>query len=300
MSQIRRTPVTWRVLEDQARTIVEGLDGRWCIDRGLCCCPAHDDRTPSLSVRIGTTSLLLKCFAGCDTRDVIRAIRSAGVLDGNRIAALQENRRGSRGDDERHRQAAIRLWGAARPVEDTLASSYLTTRGLSPPYRQVRFHPRTPLGCGAERLHLPALITAVRDNTGLIAVQRTFLDESGTKRLMVQPRRTLGRLGSGTVRLAPAGECLGLAEGYETACSAMHLLGFPVWASLGSTRMAQVAIPPLVRTIILLPDHGHAGILAETAARAAFFDQGFAVETIWPPIWASDWNDVLMRQEVRG
>jgi len=300
MSGTRRTPGTSRVLEDQARAIVEGLDGRWCVDRGLCCCPAHDDRTPSLSVRIGTTSLLLKCFAGCDTRDVIRAIRRVGVLDGDRIVALHDNQPDSRGDDDRHRQAAIRLWGAARPVEGTVGERYLATRGLSPPYRQVRFHARTPLGRGADRVHLPALVAAVRDDSGIIAVQRTFLHESGTKRGMVQPRRTLGRLGSGAVRLTPAGERLGLAEGYETACAAMQILRLPVWASLGSTRMAHVAIPPAVRTVVLLPDHGHAGILAEAAARAAFLAQGFRVETVWPPTWASDWADVLMRQEERG
>src|SRR3546814_11824591 len=41
----------------------------------MCCCPAHDDRTPSLSVRVGETRLLFKCFAGCDISDVLRALR---------------------------------------------------------------------------------------------------------------------------------------------------------------------------------------------------------------------------------
>lgn len=300
MPYFGRAQASGRVLEDQGRAIVEGLDGRWHVDRGLCCCPAHDDRTPSLSVRIGATSLLLKCFAGCDTVDVIRAIRRAGVLDGDRLVAMQEGRSAPR-DDERPRRAAIQLWGQARPVEGTPAERYLRARRLPPPHAQVRFHPRTPLGRGAERVHLPALVTAVRDNSGLIAVQRTFLDPSGTtKRAMAQPRRTLGRLGSGAVRLAPAGERLGIAEGYETACAAMRLLGLSIWASLGSTRMGHVAIPPSVRTVVLLPDHGRAGVLAEATARAAFLAQGFIVETLWPPTWASDWADVLMRQEGRG
>lgn len=300
MSHIWKTQGTWRELADQGRTIVEGLDGRWHVDRGVCCCPAHDDRTPSLSVRIGATSLLLKCFAGCDTLEVIRAIRRAGLMDRDRLTTLQDGRSDRRDDDERHRNAAIRLWGQARPVEGTPAERYLRARGLPPPYTQVRFHPRTPLGSGAERLHLPALITAVRDISGVIAIQRTYLDPSGAKRTMVQPRRTLGRLGSGAVRLVPAGERLGIAEGYETACAAMHLLRLPVWASLGSTRVAHVAIPPSVRTVVLLPDHGRAGVLAESAARATFLAQGLRVETLWPPTWASDWADVLMRQEERG
>lgn len=42
----------------------------------MCHCPAHEDRTPSLSIRAGRTNLLVKCFAGCPTRDVLRALRA--------------------------------------------------------------------------------------------------------------------------------------------------------------------------------------------------------------------------------
>jgi len=38
-------------------------------------CPAHDDREPSLSVSQGDDgSALLKCFAGCETEDVVAAL----------------------------------------------------------------------------------------------------------------------------------------------------------------------------------------------------------------------------------
>lgn len=41
----------------------------------LACCPAHDDRTPSLSIRdTGEGKLMLRCFAGCETIDVLGAI----------------------------------------------------------------------------------------------------------------------------------------------------------------------------------------------------------------------------------
>ena len=59
-------------------------DGKW-----MARCPAHDDRTPSLSVsRGGDGRALLHCFAGCAFRDVLAAIgmeeREAfvGQLDG--------------------------------------------------------------------------------------------------------------------------------------------------------------------------------------------------------------------------
>ncbi len=39
------------------------------------CCPAHDDRDPSLSIREADDGkVLLHCWAGCDTADVLAAI----------------------------------------------------------------------------------------------------------------------------------------------------------------------------------------------------------------------------------
>ncbi|MFZ1367424.1 MAG: virulence protein, partial [Sphingorhabdus sp.] len=52
-----RTRVPER-LEKRAREIVEALDGTWSRSRGMCCCPAHDDQTPSLSVTIGVRAIL--------------------------------------------------------------------------------------------------------------------------------------------------------------------------------------------------------------------------------------------------
>ena len=50
-----------------AREIVRALGGRWHGGYGVCRCPAHDDRSPSLSVKDGHDGqLLAKCHAGCD------------------------------------------------------------------------------------------------------------------------------------------------------------------------------------------------------------------------------------------
>lgn len=51
-------------IEEEGRALVERLGGRWGADGGKCRCPAHDDRTPSLSVRPGRTRLLLHCYKG--------------------------------------------------------------------------------------------------------------------------------------------------------------------------------------------------------------------------------------------
>lgn len=41
----------------------------------IACCPSHDDRSPSLSIRdVGDGRILLNCLAGCATEDVLGAI----------------------------------------------------------------------------------------------------------------------------------------------------------------------------------------------------------------------------------
>lgn len=41
----------------------------------LAVCPAHEDRTPSLSIAAGADGrVLLHCWAGCRTRDIVAAL----------------------------------------------------------------------------------------------------------------------------------------------------------------------------------------------------------------------------------
>jgi len=43
--------------------------------RYIACCPAHDDKSPSLAVSIADNgTLLIKCFGGCGAIDVISAM----------------------------------------------------------------------------------------------------------------------------------------------------------------------------------------------------------------------------------
>lgn len=45
------------------------------LDKWLACCPAHDDRNPSLSVGIGDQGqILLHCFSGCDFDAIVAAL----------------------------------------------------------------------------------------------------------------------------------------------------------------------------------------------------------------------------------
>ncbi|AMU93239.1 MULTISPECIES: DUF7146 domain-containing protein [unclassified Sphingopyxis] len=284
-------------LEVAGAVLVRRFGGTWSGDSGMCRCPAHEDKTPSLSVRIGETRLLFKCFAGCDISDVLRALRRDGL---NALDARDGRGAPSSLPKEWLQQRARDLWGIGRPINWTIAETYLRNRSIDIAPNCLRFAPRTPLGKGRLAVFRPAMLAAVTDDSGLLAVQRTFLDGRGRRaRDLRHPRRLLGHPRTGAVRLAPAAYTLGIAEGVETAISAMILLGIPVWAALGNERIPQITIPESVSRLILLPDNDRAGRLAVPLAVKAHAVPGRRIDTIWPWNGRNDWNDVL-RQGGKG
>ena len=57
---------------------------------------------------------------------------------------------------------------------------------------------------------------------------------------------------------------MGLAEGVETALSAMQMAGMTVWASLGASRLHSVELPPEVEEVHVFVDNDEPG---RTAAK---------------------------------
>jgi hypothetical protein len=62
-----------------AEHIAQVLRGRRRGNRYMVPCPAHDDRSPSLSISERDGRVLVHCFAGCSQADVIAALRSRGL-----------------------------------------------------------------------------------------------------------------------------------------------------------------------------------------------------------------------------
>ena len=75
--------------------------GRW-----MARCPAHDDRTPSLSIAERNGTLLVHCFAGCRQADVIEALRARGLWRERKAQWLpREQYRAERKRQDSYRQA---------------------------------------------------------------------------------------------------------------------------------------------------------------------------------------------------
>ncbi|BBB11459.1 DUF7146 domain-containing protein [Sphingopyxis sp. FD7] len=287
-------------LERRARTIVESLQGTWSRGKGMCCCPAHDDRTPSLSVTLGRKAILFHCFAGCSNDEVIAAldrqgVRSRDLFDSSGAVAAD------RLEKRAFNSNARRLWHSATAISDSPAEVYLGQRGILRASDQLRYLQRTPLGPRGAVQFLPAMLAAVTTDMGIIAIHRTFLDAPSAKLAAFdRPKRALGSLGCGAVRLAPpAAGRLGLAEGIESALSATQMFGVPCWATLGNERFGLVAIPEGVRELYLFIDNDPGGELADQRARKVYSASGRVIRSRAPESIGFDWNDELKARFAR-
>lgn len=190
----------------------------------------------------------------------------------------------------------------AIPVAGTLGETYLRARGLGcPSSPDLLFHP--DLAHWETKTGFPALVGIVRERSGkIIAVHRIYLRPDGTaKAEIAKPKKMLGRVGGGAVRLAEIGDdgVLGLTEGIETAIAVMTSCpGLAVWATLSATNLEQVGLPPEARRVILLADHdaSAAGLRAAEAAARRLITEGRGVAVALPPEEGDDFNDVLLRE----
>ena len=281
-----------------ARRIVASLKGVWRGGSGACRCPAHDDRTPSLSVaQTPDGRVLVHCFAGCTQAAVIGALRDIGLWDNGalaedpsypgRITTLPD---GLPSQDERKRRELARdIWAKAAPIVGTPGDTYLRARGIAGPLPPtLRF---AILRHSADRRDKPAVVCAIQDGQNKVtAIQRIFLRPDGLAKTDAKPTKpTLGPMLDGAVRMGRPGRLLGLAEGPETALSAQHLFSLPVWCSCGASRMKKVAIPAGVEVVYIFADAGRAGIDAAIETSTVLEHQGF--ETVIQAPKDGDWND---------
>ena len=86
---------------------------------------------------------------------------------------------------------------------------------------------------------------------------------------------------------------MGLAEGVETALSAMQMTGMTVWASLGASRLHSVELPPEVEEVHVFVDNDEPGRTAAKRAADTHTSMGRRVYLRSPPDQCGDWNDFL-------
>lgn len=276
--------------------------------RALVPGPGHSPQDRSVSLALTADGrILVHCFSpGDDWRTVRDAFRARGLIDGEMSAGVVAS--GPRpavsatAHDRDRRLRAQRIWREGRHIAGTPAERYLRSRGIGRALDSdaLRFHPcATSLD---DRRRRPALLAALTDAAGIVqGVQITLLGASDRKAVVPTPRRVVGALLGGVVRLDSARDgALIVAEGIETALSASEALDGSAWAALTAWNLAHFSRPPDIRRLIIAADNGDAGLAAAAALAGAAASTGAHVQTHAPPPRFSDWNDYWLARANPG
>lgn len=111
----------------RGQTIAVALAGHRAGNCWMARCPAHDDSTPSLSIReTRDGKLLVHCHAGCEQTAVIAALQDRGLWapgSANVVSPYdaRSGRTSNRDDDKLRTANALQLWCAGRPADETVA-----------------------------------------------------------------------------------------------------------------------------------------------------------------------------------
>ena len=269
--------------------------GRWW----SCRCPAHDDRSPSLSLRDGDRGLIVRCWAGCDPREVLAELLRRRLTDRAHTTSSANEVLDDRRDRERRIEIARHVWNGARNARRSLVERYLRSRGITiPPPFSLRWMPSCKHG--PTEAYLPEMVAKVVNvDDEFVAVHRTFLRADSAGKAAIDPRlqkMSLGPTAGGAVRLAPLDpdRALIVGEGIENTLSLMQLRGLPGWSAIGTSGLKSLVLPQAARRVLIAVDHDPHG-KGEAAAREAgerWVRQGRKVRLATPSA-PGDWNDVL-------
>jgi putative DNA primase/helicase len=275
--------------------------GGWKAGQGWTArCPAHDDRTPSLSIRDAGGHVLVRCHAGCDQVRVIAALRRCGLWGDSGPRSLSQMthctpvERGQDQDDARRSEVALAIWQSSKPSKGTPVEIYLASRGIYLPTPDaLRFHGGLKHPSGGIWPAMVALATRGVDGQP-IGIHRTFLARDGSGKAPVEPAKMmLGPCRGGVVRLAQHAGPLMVGEGIETCLAAMQASGHAAWAALSASGLLTLDLPEDVHDVIVLADGDQAGEAAARDCALRWKRQGRRARIARPP-WGMDFNDLLM------
>lgn len=266
---------------DRFRFIDRESDGFWCCSQ----CGSGD----------GVSLVMLIC--GVDFPAAAKLIEE--VVGGCQM-------RTEKRDDAKEHAAMVALWKRSEAIRKGCTGDlYLIGRGidLASFPDALRYVPDCPYQSDSGSLRTsPAMIARVVSREGkAVNVWRTFLGPvDGPKRKAMR-----GGMPPGChVRLAPSAERMGIAEGIETALSAMILFGIPVWSTLGTDGMEKFEPPAECKELVIYADrdwkYGGERAAFTLAHRLACKDGPVKVSVELPSVRPSDFNDLLRAKHEAG
>ena len=234
-------------------------------------------------------------------RPLTGADRIAHAAAIEQATTLRLAERAAQWADNRTRWAPV--WRSAAPLRDCAAAKYMDSRGFEALFgrwpqslrctRLDYWHDGHKLGT------FPVMLSAVQGADGrMVALHRTYLNDDGTKANVPTVKKLTGAFGAvmgAAVRLFPAAERIGAAEGIETAVAACLGSGIPTWAAVSAGGLEAFVWPAPARDLFVFADNddNQRGQQAaqRLAARAAA--AGLAVRVLTPSDAGRDWADVF-------
>jgi hypothetical protein len=278
-------------VEEIARTLKAKRNRAGFIAR----CPAHEDRTPSLSISDGADGkVLVHCHAGCSQSAVLDALHALGIDFGSsRVAGGVSPRtfRSARDDNPNateRLELARHLWGKSQPASDTAAEVYLHFRGFHGPIPgTIRYLPSQPK-------HVHALIAAFgipqEPEPGRLEIAADLvrgvmliaLKSGGRGKADVDvAKRMIGPSNGWPIVLAPPSDHGGLAiaEGIEDALVLHEETGLGAWAAGSAGRLPLTAqhVPNYVESVSISEDDNEAGRAGTRGLAEALIEKGIEV-----------------------
>jgi DNA primase len=221
------------------------------------------------------------CAKGGDIVDLVQHIdgvtfsKAVEILSGEtfRPASTQTPKpkiNGGDDDYERRQHAKARwMWSQRRPIQGSLAETYLRSRGIICP-----LPPTLAFLPPSKPEHHPAMISAytipnesepgVLDIAGakITAVHLTLLTaDGGGKANIEKSKLTLGRPLGLPIVIAPVTDTLALviSEGIEDALSVYQATGLGTWAAGASSYMPSLKVSDYVEAVTIIADDDKSG-----------------------------------------
>lgn len=174
---------------------------------------------------------------------------------------------------------------------------YLEGRGLelAPALREARLR----YWQGKEDLGVfDCMVACIHSATGKPESYHLTYLQDGKKADLKIPRKVMTpveTITGGAIRLYPAAEKMGIAEGIETAIAAHMLSGLPVWAAVSAGGVESFRPPVECEHLTIFgdADTSFTGQAAAYALAKRMARSGIACEVRMPSV--GDWNDELLR-----
>lgn len=205
--------------------------------------------------------------------------------------------------DDQKRRALNSVWAGAKRVEHgDPVCGYLEGRGIRLTYISpaLRFHPSLTYYRDGEAKAdgvfeaMLAIVTAP-DGSGA-TIHRTYIKE-GQKAPVASPKKLMQGMPikGAAIRLFPAAEVLGVAEGIETALAAAQLFNVPTWACVSAGGLESFVPPDEVKKLVIFADNDESFTGQAAAYKLAnrMAMSGIEVEVRLPGEAGKDWADVL-------